>query len=52
LGLWAILSLTLSMGLVIFTKYQTCDPIEIKANNISKSEEVFNSPMIKKHQRK
>jgi len=26
-GLWCILSLTLAIGMLIFAKYQTCDPI-------------------------
>lgn len=40
LGLWAILWLTLSLGLVIFTKYSDCDPILNK--------EVANAEQVKK----
>ena len=27
IGFWIILSLTLTLGLVIFAKYQSCDPV-------------------------
>lgn len=38
-GLWCILSLTLSIGLLIFAKYQSCDPI--LNNQINLGEQLF-----------
>jgi hypothetical protein len=32
-GLWVLLSLTLFIGMIIFTRYQQCDPISNKQVN-------------------